>query len=920
MVGVASEKVTVVSTSLETSTEPQNTFIDSVGSQMDVEPLSQFQEEFDDDLFNTSTTSDFLDIHEELEGDGVIVERTAEAALVGAVHAVAGDSSIPHNIGLPHVPLIPTGHSTNKNHKDLTFATAGNPVEKKVMASRRGPSSQKIWMLRNDFEIAVDNGEDTDGSRGSKDDFYNAAGDILCNPKEGLAKWVTASYTDCVAREREERILRRLAGQMDIPLSSRAYRQSTDFVNKTDDIAADDGIDVNGEWGAVDFLEGPDSGSKSPRLASPVMHQNFDKVTGLAIPALYDDTITITGAFLLEKVKRSKRQRGFVLQGNSSNQQANRSGGIFNGAYLNAHTAITNHCTETYWTRHEQRPGENLPPGFEAGAYPPAETSRGPGRQKLSTHPPPATGFAHTMPLCMFDYLKVGGGSTAGMHGKGNMQMYPAPNMNYLKKHAFITVLQGADGPMPVAPALPESIPGQMPELPRTSINTPVTFPDLGLRTIDMPWFAVAREFTYLPIDELFPEVSGATSGQGNDEDNDGDSDVKRQRRDSGNEQQEKEKSRPGPKTYKKRKREEHRPNSDLFFEDKDKVNDRAVTELAVPIIDITKTIKNTTWELAAPLFQEIVPVDEITRGKEQDNSSHAQSGSSSDSSNSGSGSNSGSSSGGSSDDNVNSSSDNDNSSGDGALSAGAQPKEAFSSSSSDGTAGESDEEDISDDAVSARHERVLKNMREKWALMQKLKFETKRDSKECGVSYGGGYGGYIQQAVSGSVDEGGFAMDYGDMRRRGRPPKINKFAVMQAHPSASPQTGFNRGLGSPFKSNQPYKKGGRGRGRGRGGSLMQSHASFPASEPKLGSTSIYHATGVGGPVAGTAPFPSSSPSSSSLLPVPSSAEAIGDGEASACASSSGAEGLVNAGSKSASDAQTVGSDNAMEQTRAGGE
>jgi hypothetical protein len=40
-----------------------------------------------------------------------------------------------------------------------------------------------------------------------------------------------------------------------------------------------------------------------------------------------------------------------------------------------------------------------------------------------------------------------------------------------------------------------------------------------------------------------------------------------------------------------------------------------------------------------------------------------------------------------------------------------------------------SDEEDLSDEAVEARHEGVLKNMRDRWALLQRLRLEKKYES-----------------------------------------------------------------------------------------------------------------------------------------------------------------------------------------------
>ena len=92
----------------------------------------------------------------------------------------------------------------------------------------------------------------------------------------------------------------------------------------------------------------------------PVIQQNYDKVTGLAIPALYDDTILITGAYLIEKVKRSKRQRGYVLQNTVGS--SSQIGGTYNGAYVNAHSAVMNNCIDTNWGQ-DQQYGDGLPPG-----------------------------------------------------------------------------------------------------------------------------------------------------------------------------------------------------------------------------------------------------------------------------------------------------------------------------------------------------------------------------------------------------------------------------------------------------------------------------------------------------------------------------------------------------------------------------
>lgn len=141
------------------------------------------------------------------------------------------------------------------------------------------------------------------------------------------------------------------------------------------------------------------------------------------------------------------------------------------------------------------------------------------------------------------------------------------------------------------------------------------------------------------------------------------------------------------------------------------------------------------------------------------------------------------------------------------------------SNSSSNNAGQSSDSEDTSDEAVGARHEAVLKKMRDRWNLLQQLKNEAafgisgpppgEGELLRPGGSYrGGGYGYYAGRSASGvfasaatlpAMQEGaeaGVVLQVGSpngagrfqnlsprkrglasahAKRRGRPPKISK-------------------------------------------------------------------------------------------------------------------------------------------------
>ncbi|KAJ1440298.1 hypothetical protein B484DRAFT_443484, partial [Ochromonadaceae sp. CCMP2298] len=107
-----------------------------------------------------------------------------------------------------------------------------------------------------------------------------------------------------------------------------------------------------------------------------------------------------------------------------------------------------------------------------------------------------------------------------------------------------------------------------------------------------------------------------------------------------------------------------------------------------------------------------------------------------------------------------------------------------------DGYGGESDsEEDLSDEAVGARHELVLKGMRDKWSHLQQLKIEAgliPTGGRGGGYGYFGG-GAIASEGAYVSVGGGGEAPRMSPRKRgavtghvkgrRGRPPKnLNKF------------------------------------------------------------------------------------------------------------------------------------------------
>ena len=80
------------------------------------------------------------------------------------------------------------------------------------------------------------------------------------------------------------------------------------------------------------------------------------------------------------------------------------------------------------------------------------------------------------------------------------------------------------------------------------------------------------------------------------------------------------------------------------------------------------------------------------------------------------------------------------------------------------------EEEDISDEAVLARHEFVLRGMREKWALMQRLKQETRADSLHGSLSARKGNHGSDGE-MEGDRDA--------PTKKRGRPPKMPKLSQL---------------------------------------------------------------------------------------------------------------------------------------------
>jgi hypothetical protein len=424
-------------------------------------------------------------------------------------------------LGMP-APAMATTTSTSSSGSAGTLAAKGSHSTS-ANNQLSGAGTETVSHSNNQINSATGNSGSSNSISSRNNGQSSAGGGQQGNPalklltQPGLIQSAAqADYALQSALEVEERLLRRLAGQCNIPLKPSRYRMGTAYLSSEPDIMTQviGSRYARGSTGAQP-LSSYYSKSSAKIPVSGDLHGDAsvgESAVSNAVTepsfALYDEGVSMTSAYLLDKVRRTKRQRGDCLYGSitlpysaatSASVAAARSAaaasvGVYSGAHVHALSAVCTKSAEYHWSSGGGQGGSNSPRGAK-GVKKPAPAAKG------QNEPITMGQYAHNLHMGIH-----AGGAPVVLSSCNNGSGISAQT---LRRYAQPLNLVGGNLPM-LDPAKSATMFAATGNKHATEV---LRIPDLSLSTREMAWSEIAKEFAVLPapIDEP-GHIAGSTS------------------------------------------------------------------------------------------------------------------------------------------------------------------------------------------------------------------------------------------------------------------------------------------------------------------------------------------------------------------------------------------------------------------------
>eukprot|EP01034_Spumella_vulgaris_P023376 gene23376-29590_t len=615
-----------------------------------------------------------------------------------------------------------TGKAKGGGSKAKGNGGNGAKEGKLVGSGRRSAAVTRVWRIRSDLNDQLR--RFVESSSGSEPFKH-----VLLQPSPVLSEWSTSSSNAAAASEIEENLLRRLAGQCGLVLKTASYRLGTRYLDvnyqePVQEVTAQSGFEmdcsamssqvpVNGleRQSSYASMASGDSthsanmttssaagggGGNRSRSGSNSSASNAVFVGG--VQALYDESVSITGSFLLDKIRRSKRQRGASLTSNGLTAP------VFNSSHLSTLNAICNNTASGYWE--------------DSLKYAVSVTA-------TSSAPSSSSGKGGGVGV---KGSKAGGGA----HGnKGGLDVSALAGAHYPKHYSQPSLLvpYRGQGPPLVKFTSPVTNSNSGSGSGSTTSTAPlilsaIHLPDLSVYSQEIPWSTIAKEFTVLGGEEagaVFKDshshnnqsggdhsASHSKAGGGSVSKGSGSGGALSRTVSKDNSTATTEKH-PNQYTNKKKNLQSAATSSSSGSSGLSTVvlsrSESSQSNTTAEPLKKTLTLQLPVYDVAAPMFREVIPPSRTPS----------------------------------------------------ALPCSTEVENEVE-----------EEEDISDEAVLARHDAVLRAMREKWALLQALKNEHSRRgsggdyvSQKKNTSGGHNQQGAVLLTVSGGEDGNGAPIHY---------------------------------------------------------------------------------------------------------------------------------------------------------------
>lgn len=607
--------------------------------------------------------------------------RIGMPSVIGVANSIDGSGSVsqPNTLYPASVPL-----STEVADATLSSVPPNGNASKgsSTLAQRRGPSSSRVWRIR--------------PSPGHSLQQLH----FLLHAENCLEAWHQACYEAALAEELEEKAVRQVAALCGVRMPLSPLRVGTSYLKRTFHQNSSGSSSGGIENGSVKMADGTTlqqevmaggAGSGCSLMDGSMYAfdpRSFGSSAGVVCGGL-------TADMLIEKVKKSKRQR-LSASSAATNSSSSCPVALFESSHLSKLSTVCQRTAVDYWSRKHQidlsvQKGNSQ--NGAVGGYSDLNSSNNSKKADASKR----TGRGHTDPVTLADYLL--NVPSAALSSTPTAAGVAASSSSLSTTTSF---LLGGTFPTPSAkhycrPLELSGGPGGK------GFQGALSMTDLTLTTVEIPWASVAAEFSTISGQEavLVPEPNGGhnstvVSALGKAIDNT-DSNVALGKNKNVANQAEvlanaSASAFPSGVTMqrvgkgKKGLPGKYAGKSDLSREDSNLIG----TLRRRPSIDVL-----------APTFKDVISSGLNSKSRSSDNLVAT-----------------------------------------GIADRKAHNEEAMNVVEEDVQENDGqDEEDITDEAMLLRHDRVLRNMRERWATIQQLKLETRKDFVGGTVNKAGGGG-----------------------------------------------------------------------------------------------------------------------------------------------------------------------------------
>lgn len=309
----------------------------------------------------------------------------------------------------------------------------------------------------------------------------------ILNSGDKIKRWNEATYAHTSSLEQEEKLVRYIAGQCNTALPVHDFRIGTNYLNwEYSDTSPNAELEP---VGLPTIIQAFSDNVSVDEEQQQLQQQLQPEVQVIAPHDLHNPNKHITAEFLLQKIAKTKRQRGAATLNvtNASNPgstlQNPISIGIYNGGFVDTLRQLSSHTVGTYWDSNKLNSGNRKRSisSIDSSEY--------------------SSIIDYMQSLGFFTNITIGSIAATNFNKACLAGEYASVNTNILRKY--------------VAPVLTINGQSSMPKIYNGSlVDSELNIPDLSIPTIEVPWETVVSEFHPIQTEEEIMSSLQHASGE----------------------------------------------------------------------------------------------------------------------------------------------------------------------------------------------------------------------------------------------------------------------------------------------------------------------------------------------------------------------------------------------------------------------